>query len=402
MRDDLVGLLEKADLALGSAAGVIDEDALAPLIESVRAVRARLAYPEDVLVAALSGGTGSGKSSLFNAVVGEEAVEAGGIRPTTSQAAAAVPEGVGAAMDGYLDRIGVEERHRYAGSRICLIDLPDTDSVEVIHRHRVDRILPLVDVVVWVTDPEKYQDARLHLDYIEPMAEYAGQLVFVLNQVDRLDAADVEDVVSDLGRALRGDGIADPVVVVTSAAPPSGPPVGVDELLMALEAKRSGGGLYDKLLTDVEEAGRSLQAKTGTALEFDARGSDAVGSAVRSLADGNAPAASRSLTAFLDALVSETGGDTASGLRRLATDVPGHLHRIRAELDADQVPEPRSRWLRRRSPRRSGIDPDRARDLLTEAVLRPARAILAKRALAVASVVELSLEAQRLRQMMRR
>jgi hypothetical protein len=48
MRDRLVDLLEKADLALGSAAGVVDDEELAPLIDSVRAVRTRLAYPEDV------------------------------------------------------------------------------------------------------------------------------------------------------------------------------------------------------------------------------------------------------------------------------------------------------------------------------------------------------------------
>ncbi len=402
MRDDLVALLEKADLALGSAAGVIDEDALTPLIESVRAVRTRLAYPEDVLVAALAGGTGSGKSSLFNAFVDDEVVDAGGIRPTTSRAAAAVPERLGASMDGYLDRIGVEERHRYAGSGICVIDLPDTDSVEESHRHRVDRILPLVDVVVWVTDPEKYHDARLHLEYIAPMADYAGQFVFVLNQVDRLDPGDVEEVVSDLNQALRGEGIDDPMVVVTSAAPPSGPPVGVEEVLAALDVKRSEGGLYDKLLIDLEEAGRSLEAQARSGLHFDARASDAVESALRSLEEGDAPGASRSLTAFLDTLVSETGGETAAALARVAADVPGHLRRIDRELYAEGAPEPRRRWLRRPSSRGTGFDPDRARALLGQAVIRPARATLAKRALAVASVAELSLEVRRLRETRRR
>ncbi|HEY7824959.1 MAG TPA: hypothetical protein VIG24_19120, partial [Acidimicrobiia bacterium] len=134
MRDRLIGLLEKADLALGSAAGVIEDRTLEPLIESVRAVRTRLSYPEDVLVAALAGGTGSGKSSLFNALCEADLVDVGGVRPTTSRPAAAVPVSVGAGMDGYLDRLGVEERHTHLGARICLLDLPDTDSVEVEHR----------------------------------------------------------------------------------------------------------------------------------------------------------------------------------------------------------------------------------------------------------------------------
>lgn len=397
MRDDLVGLLERADLALGSAAGVVAEETLAPLVESVRAVRTRLAYPAEVLVAALAGGTGSGKSSLLNAFVGDDITEAGGIRPTTSRPVAAVPHRVGPAMDGYLDRMGVDERHRHEGPLICLLDLPDTDSVEQSHRHRVDLILPLVDVVVWVTDPEKYRDARFHLDYVRPMARFAGQLVFVLNQVDRLGAGALDQVLSDLDRALRDDGIDAPVIVATSAAPPSGPPIGVEELTAALEKKRSTAGLDEKLLADLEAAGRRLEKETGTALDFDARAAAAVDSAVTSLAAGDTPGASRALTAFLDDLVGETGAETASRLQRVAADAPGHLDRIHRELStAGAAPGPR-RWFRRRPPRGGGIDLHVARARIVEAVIRPARAIVAKRALAVASVAELVLEVDRLR-----
>ena len=143
MRERLTVLLEKADLALGSASGVIADDTLAPLIDSVRGVRTRLAYPEDVLVVALAGGTGSGKSSLFNAICEEELVDVGGVRPTTSKPAAAVPAGVGSSMDGYLDQLGIVTRHTHDGAKLCLLDLPDTDSVELEHRYRVDALLPV-------------------------------------------------------------------------------------------------------------------------------------------------------------------------------------------------------------------------------------------------------------------
>jgi hypothetical protein len=402
MRDRLVDLLEKADLALGSAAGVVDDEELAPLIDSVRAVRTRLAYPEDVLVAAFAGGTGSGKSSLFNAIIGDEVAEAGGIRPTTSHVAAVVPEEVGPAMDGYLDLMAVEERHRYAGPRVCLLDLPDTDSVEGSHRYRVDRVLPLVDVVIWVTDPQKYRDARLHVDYIGPMARYGGQLVFVLNQADRLDPSALNAVVSDFSRALADDGVSDPVVVVTSAAPPSGPPEGHDDLLAALEERRSGSGLYDKLLSDVEEAGRKLGEGIGGALDFDARAEEALGSAVQALLDREVPAASRMLTAFLDALVAETGGEISARLEGVAAEVPRHLERIQGQLET--APEPRRRRFLRRHLPRSPVEPDpcHIRALVAPAVIRPARVILAKRALAAASVADLTLEVARLRESDRR
>lgn len=402
MRDRIVDLLEKADLALGSAAGVVDDEELAALIDSVRAVRTRLAYPGDVMVAAFAGGTGSGKSSLFNALIGDEVAEAGGIRPTTSHVAAAVPEHVGPAMDGYLDLMGVEERHRYAGSGICLLDLPDTDSVEGSHRYRVDRILPLVDVVIWVVDPQKYRDARLHLEYIEPMARYGEQLVFVLNQADRLDASSLDAVVSDFSRALSDDGVSDPVVVVTAAAPPSGPPEGVGDLLAALEERRSGGGLYAKLLSDVEEAGRKLGEGIGTALDFDVSAEETLGSAVPALLDRDVPAASRTLTAFLDTLVAETGGEISARLESVAAEVPRHLERIRGQLEV--APETHGRrFLRRGHPRSPAEpDPEHARALLVEAVIRPARVILAKRALAAASVADLTLEVARLRESNRR
>lgn len=402
MRDDLSGLLEKADLALGSAAGVVDEEALAPLIESVRAVRTRLSYPDDILVAALAGGTGSGKSSLFNALAGDDLVEAGGIRPTTSRPSAAVPDRSGSTMDGYLDRLGVEERHRYDGPGICLLDLPDTDSLESSHRYRVDRILPLVDVVVWVTDPEKYRNARLHLEYLKPMAAYSHQFLFVLNHVDRLDPELVDEVVSDLSAALAEDGIDTPIVLPMSAAPRVGPPIGLEELAAALEAKRSDRGLFEKLLTDVAEAGEALRSQAGSALDFDARASRAVETAVRSLGEGDTAGASRALTAVLDAFVAETGGDTAAKLERLAADVPAHVRRISDQLRAPALPPSRRRWFRRVSPPPQFFDTERARSLLAEAAIRPARAVVAKRAFAVASITDLVLEVERLRASSRR
>ncbi len=85
---------------------------------------------------------------------------------------------------------------------LCLIDLPDTDSIEVDHRLTVDGLLPRIDVVVWVVDPEKYRDASLHLGLIVPLSAYQSQFVFALNQVDRLSPEDAVAVSDDLALAL--------------------------------------------------------------------------------------------------------------------------------------------------------------------------------------------------------
>lgn len=396
MRDDLARLLEKVDLALGSAAGVIEPCKLAPLIDSVKAVRTRLAYPDDVLVAALAGGTGSGKSSVFNAFCDEELVDTGGVRPTTSEPASAVPAAVGSAMDGYLDRLGVNERHQYEGGGICLLDLPDTDSVETAHRHRADAILPLVDLVVWVTDPEKYRDARLHQEYLEPMSAHAAQFIFVVNQVDRLHPGQVDQVLDDLQAALVEDGIDRPVIIPMSAAPPSGPPIGLTEFTGALESKGyETATLYDKLLTDVATTSQALETESGSGLDFDTRASATIEEATANLVSGDAEGATDALTGFLEALADGIGGVTEEKIEVVAAAVPAHVRRIEAELTPD--PPGRVSWWRRKRTEDTSEKTAKARSLLTDALIRPVRAVLARRALAVASVAELALEVESLR-----
>ena len=197
MHDALVGLLDKVDTAVAESAGALDRTEVESVAVLARATRVRLAYPDSIVVVALAGGTGSGKSSLANAIAGEEVALTGGIRPVTSEPLALVPADGAEALDGFLDELGISDRVRHDGpSWLCLIDLPDNDSVELDHRHRVDALLPRVDMVAWVTDPEKYRDAVLHHQYISEMSRYQEQFVFVLNQIDRLDPEDVGVVVS--------------------------------------------------------------------------------------------------------------------------------------------------------------------------------------------------------------
>jgi energy-coupling factor transporter ATP-binding protein EcfA2 len=395
MRDDLLSLLEKADLAVASCQGVIDEETLAPLTLAVNAVRTRLAYPDEVLVVALAGGTGSGKSSLLNALAGEELVDVGGVRPTTSSPTAAVPTASQGSLDGYLDRLGIADRLVHQGSGLCLIDLPDMDSVELDHRHRVDAMLPLVDVVIWVTDPEKYRDARLHHDYLRPMAPYSDQFVFVMNQIDRLTAAQAEEVCHDLAVALEEDGISPVQVIPTAALPRRGPPMGIDWLRNALQAKRSGrAGLYAKLLTDLATTSEALEAEVGPVVNFDERAGIAVKAAAELLSAGDTPGAIAELTRFLDSMAEETGAAIGTKLQQLSADVVSHVDRVEAELAESKPPAERKGLFRRRQRGETATDADRAMALLSEAVVRPARAMLAPRALALASIAELAVEVE--------
>ncbi|MGR8010507.1 GTPase [Streptomyces hypolithicus] len=202
---ELVGLsrtrLEAATLA--EAGRVLDE----------AAARQQLSARHTVV--AVAGATGSGKSTLFNALAGVQISDTGPRRPTTS-APIACSWTDGAA--GLLDRIGIPGRLRrrplHAGERdeamhgLVLIDLPDHDSAATAHRDQVDRVLKLVDAVIWVVDPEKYADAVLHERYLRPLAGHAEVTFVVLNQIDRLPGEAADLVLDDLRRLLDDDGIA--------------------------------------------------------------------------------------------------------------------------------------------------------------------------------------------------
>ena len=98
-----------------------------------------------------------------------------------------------------------------------LLDLPDHDSTTVAHRLEVDRLVGLVDVLVWVLDPQKYADAAVHERYLRPLAGHAGVMVVVLNQADRLPAHQVDAALDDVRRLLAADGLGPVPVLATSA-----------------------------------------------------------------------------------------------------------------------------------------------------------------------------------------
>ena len=182
-------------------------------------------------VVALAGGTGSGKSSLFNALAGANFSPAGVTRPTTKHSHACVWGMEGAAP--LLDWLGVQRRHRYARASaldegeasltgMLLLDLPDHDSVVTGSAALVDRLVKMADMLVWVLDPLKYADASVHRRYLVPLAGHAAVTTVVLNQVDTLSPDQADDCRSDLRRLLDAEGLTETHVLVTSATTGAG------------------------------------------------------------------------------------------------------------------------------------------------------------------------------------
>jgi GTP-binding protein EngB required for normal cell division len=230
--------------------GRIDEELIEDTGVLLNRAGQRLMLSADHSVVALAGGTGSGKSSLFNAVCGLELSPVAVRRPTTSAAHACVwgLEGAGP----LLDWLNVDKRYRYArasaldrgaggrgggtgagagGSRrggatslqgLVLLDLPDHDSIHAENREEADRFVAVADLLVWVLDPQKYADAALHRNYIVPYAQHASITLIVLNQIDVLQQEEVDDCVADLRRLLEAEGLHDPHIVTTSAVTGAG------------------------------------------------------------------------------------------------------------------------------------------------------------------------------------
>ena len=391
MREALTGLLDKSDLALSAARELVEPSSLDPVALLVSDARLRIDYPEDVLVVALAGGTGSGKSSLFNALTGLADAPVGDLRPTTAQPLAAVPTRYPGALDGYLDHLGITRRVDHPGLPLCLVDLPDTDSVEVEHRHRVETIMPRIDVLVWVVDPEKYRDAALHHRYLRPMAGYAHQFVFVLNQVDRLDSGALEAVSEDLRTALDEDGISDPVIFATSLSP-LGSPIGVDDLresLLGMSGRRDV--LYYKLLGDLARAAAGIESMIGSPVGYRERLAPVIDQAARLLVGDDRAGAVGAVGEFCEDLAAEVGGPIGKSITAVAARLPSQVNRA---AEALPPPGPRRRWRRGDLGTEERLETARS---VVSGLLGPVTEVMAVRARALADLADLAVALGRLR-----
>lgn len=268
--------LAAAATALSSAVEAGGEELPVAPRDRVHAVVAkvsqRTALVGDHTVVALAGATGSGKSSLFNALIGAEVATVGVRRPTTSTPTAAVwgddPAGdllswlgVGGRHlvepGGSAGTVGNGEEPSHVGTLdgLVLLDLPDFDSRENSHRVEAERVLELVDLFVWVTDPQKYADARLHDDYVAALATHEAVTMVVLNQSDRLTSEEVEQCRADLVRLMERDGMPRAAVLATSALTGDGVDVLQQRLANAVASRTMSRA---RLAGDVRSAAGAL------------------------------------------------------------------------------------------------------------------------------------------------
>lgn len=345
---DVLTKIEALQDAAAAGRGRLDPVVLSEAAQIVDRAGQRLKMSGELTVVALAGATGSGKSSLFNAITELDLAAVGVRRPTTSMPLACVwgdePAGE------LLNWLGIPRRHQVAHRSsledarseeldgLVLLDLPDHDSTEMEHRLIVDRLVELVDALVWVVDPQKYADAALHNRYLKPLSSHAGVMIFVLNHADELSDDERKTCQSDFTRLLKADGITNAVIVATSAKTGDG----LDDLrTLMVKRVKDKKAARERLAADVERVADRMAAQCGEAKTPALDKADTA-----TLVDALAEAAGVPVVvdavrrSYLQRARGATGWPVTKWLVRFKPDPLRRLH-------LDRVPKGRRRELRR-------------------------------------------------------
>ena len=177
-----------------------------------------LQLDQPLLVIALMGGTGVGKSTLLNALAGGAIAQASLQRPTTRDPVVYYHESIEPhRLDPALQHCRLAAHDRPALLQKIIVDTPDLDSNDLANREKLQRILPVADVVLYVGSQEKYHD-KLGWDLFLQQRQRRA-FAFILNKWDRCQHPGASGLRpdQDLLKDLESQGFHDPLLFRTCA-----------------------------------------------------------------------------------------------------------------------------------------------------------------------------------------
>ena len=169
------------------------------------------------LLVVIMGSTGSGKSSLLNALAERQVSPSGVLRPTTRRAVAiAHRDDLGGRVATVAESSGLELRaDDHARRGLVLVDAPDFDSVEAENREHALELLEVADLVIFVTTATRYAD-QVPWEVLGRARTRGVPLLAVLNRMPA-ETDDADAVARDyrallergrlLGQAATSDGL---------------------------------------------------------------------------------------------------------------------------------------------------------------------------------------------------
>jgi len=191
---------------------------LAPTADLLRGLaadaRTQLERSRTAAIVTLVGSTGAGKSTLLNALVGHPIAREGEDRPTTSQPVIYRPrdadlrellEGLPGEAPRVIDydpEVGGaagEADSRWSGQ--VLVDAPDTNSVETLHREIVAALAARSDVLLIVAHRQSVAELS-SARFVDLFAGRRG-MIFVLNRADELEAGARDALVAQIRELAR-------------------------------------------------------------------------------------------------------------------------------------------------------------------------------------------------------
>ncbi|MCV0402879.1 MAG: GTPase domain-containing protein [Chloroflexi bacterium] len=223
----------------------------------------RAANLDAPLLVVILGSTGSGKSSLLNALAGARLSPAGVLRPTTRQPIAiAHPDELRGAIGAIARKAGWEVRiHPQARRGMVIVDAPDFDSIEADNRERALGLLEIADLVIFLTTATRYAD-QVPWEVLSRARARGVPLLAVLNRLPP-EAEDADAVVADyralLERGKLGENL-ELVAIGEGAVHPEHDALGAD----AIAGVRD---VLDRLVASREERRELARRGLSNALE---------------------------------------------------------------------------------------------------------------------------------------